>query len=162
METHTTNIFIVDDNNLVLTSLKQSLEDKFQSSIQVSTFIDGESCLEKVNQVTHIVILDYFLDGENGLEILKKIKEKNPETEVIMFSSNEDVLLAIETFREGAKDYVIKGEGSLQRLSKIIQHIILAPVRLLVKEFGVSKYMAIFLLTFISMGLVVACTMFFV
>ena len=39
------------------------------------------------NKYTHILILDYFMDGKNGLEILKAIKGTNPKTEVITLSA---------------------------------------------------------------------------
>lgn len=150
------NLFIVDDNRLMLTDLKNYLQNKFGNTLKISAFIDGETCLEKVDKDTNIVILDYFLDGRNGLEILKLIKAKNPKTEVIMFSCNEDVAVAIETFRAGAKDFVVKGHGSLKKIFKLVDYIITEPIRIMVREFGVTKYTAIFLLTFISMGIVVA------
>lgn len=155
METQGINLFIVDDNKLLVADLKNYLQNRFGVSICVSTFNDGESCLKKVDKETHIVILDYFLDGKDGLEILKAIKIINPKTEVIMLSGNEDMALAVETFRAGAKDYVVKGAGSWKKITKIVNYIITEPIRIMVREFGISKYMAIFLLTFASMGLVV-------
>lgn len=149
------NIFLVDDNKLTVTDLKHFLSNRFGADLNISVFYDGESCLEKIDEKTHIVILDYFLDGKNGLEVLKLIKEINPKTEVIMLSSNEDIVLAIDTFRNGATDYVIKGNGSLKKISKLVYRIITEPIRIIVREFGVSKYMAIFLLTFVTMGVVV-------
>ena len=153
MKTQGLNLFIVDDNKLAVTNLQYYLQNKFGASINVSIFYDGESCLKMVDRDTEIVILDYFMEGKNGLDVLKSIKTINPKTEVIMLSGNEDIALAIETFRAGAKDYVIKGNGSLKKVTKIVHYIITAPMRLLVDEFRVSKYMAIFLITFITMGL---------
>ncbi len=75
METQGTNLFIVDDNRLLATDLKHYLQNRFGNDLQISTFDDGESCLLRVNNDTHIVILDYLLEGENGLEILKSIKK---------------------------------------------------------------------------------------
>lgn len=155
METQGINLFIVDDNKIIATTLKKYLENKFGVSVKISTFNDGESCLKKVDKDTHIVILDYFIEGKNGLEILKLIKSKNKKTEVIMLSSNEDIALAIETFRAGAKDYVIKGQGSLKKITKLVNLIITEPIRIMVREFGVSKYMAAFFLTFVTMGIAV-------
>jgi hypothetical protein len=63
--------------------------------------------------------------------------------------------LAIETFRAGATDYVVKGSNSWSKISKLVNQIVTAPMRLLVDEWGVSKYTAIFLLTFVTMGVVV-------
>ena len=159
METQGLNLFIVDDNKSMVTALKQYLQNKFGLDIKISTFYDGESCLEKVNKDTHIVILDHFLNGKNGLEVLKLIKAKSPKTEVIMLSSNEDIALAIDSFRAGAKDYVIKGPSSWKKITKLVSHIITEPIRIIIREFGVSKYMAIFLLTFLTMGIVVLCVL---
>lgn len=155
METQGINLFIVDDNKLVLADLKYYLINKFGTGIQITTFTDGESCLKNIDKHTHIVILDYYLNGQNGLEVLKSIKDINPKTEVIMFTNNEDISMAIESFRMGAKDYVIKGKGSSNKIYQLIYHIITEPIRIIVREFGVSKYMAIFLMTFVTMGAVV-------
>jgi DNA-binding NtrC family response regulator len=156
MEAQGLNLFIVDDNKLLVTDLKHYLQTRFGVGVNISTFNDGESCLEKVDKTTNIVILDYYLDGKNGLEILKEIKEKNEKTEVIMFSSNEDIVLAIQAFREGAKDFVIKGQGSWTKITKLVNHIITEPIRLMAREFGVSKFVATFIFTFIIMGITVA------
>ena len=155
METQGMNLFIVDDNESMVIVLKQYLQNRFGASLRILTFNDGESCLEKVDKETNIVILDYFMEGKNGLEVLKSIKAINPKTEVIMLSSNEDIGLAIETFRAGAKDYVVKGYGYWKRITKIVNYIITEPIRIMIREFGVSKFMAIFLLTFITMGVIV-------
>src|ERR1043165_6551004 len=112
MKTQGLNLFIVDDNKLMVTDLKHYLQTRFGVGVNISTFYDGESCLEKVDKDTQIVILDYFLEGKNGIEILKAIKLINEKTKVIMLSSNESVALAIEAFRQGVTEYVVKGKGS--------------------------------------------------
>ncbi len=155
METQRLNLFIVDDNKSMVAALKQFLQNKFGANINITTFYDGESCLEKINEYTDVVILDHYLNGKNGLEVLKEIKEINPKTEVIMLSSNEDIALAIQSFRAGAKDYIIKGPSSWKKLTKLVHHVITEPIRIIVREFGVSKFVAIFLLTFLTMGAVV-------
>ncbi len=155
METQGLNLFIVDDNKLMVSTLKQYLQNRFGLGLQISTFHDGDSCIAKIDKDTHIVILDYFMEGKNGLDTLKSIKAINPKTEVIMLSGNEDMALVIDSFRAGANDYVVKGAGAWKKITKVVSHIITAPIRLMVREFGVSKYMAIFLLTFVTMGLAV-------
>lgn len=160
MQSQGTNLFIVDDNSLMVTALENYLKNKFGNSLQISTFSDGKSCLEKVDEETHIVILDYYMEGQNGLEVLKSIKSINPKTEVIILSSNEDMALAVQTFRAGANDYVLKGHGSWKRITKLITYIVTEPIRILAREFGVSIYMATFLLTFIVMGIAVVIVLY--
>ncbi|MGZ4048776.1 MAG: response regulator [Bacteroidia bacterium] len=114
------NLFIVDDNPLVVADLKNYLENRFGDKIRISAFYDGESCLNKIDKDTNIVVLDYFMEGKNGIEILKSIKAVNSNTEVIMLSANEDVAVAIDSFRTGAKDYVIKGMGAWRKIAKLV------------------------------------------
>lgn len=150
------NLFIVDDNELLVTALKTYLIEKFGDYLKISVFYDGDSCLRSISENTDVVILDYNLIGnKDGLDVLKEIKFINPKTEVIMLSSNENIGTAIDSFRLGAKDYVVKGYGSWQRIAKLIKKIINAPIRVLVKEFGVSVYVATFLITFIAIGIIV-------
>jgi len=155
MENQKLNLFIVDDNKTMVTALKLYLQNRFGLSIAVTTFSDGESCLEKVDQNTNVVILDYFMPGKNGMEILRSIKVINPQTEVIMLSNNEDMATVIESFKEGAKDYLVKGPGSWTAITKYVNYIITEPIRLIVREFSVPKYLAIFLMTFVTIGVVV-------
>lgn len=160
METQGINLFIVDDNRLLVADMKNFLQNRFGVSIEISVFYDGDACLKKIDKDTHIVILDYNMEGKNGLDVLKAIKDINPKTEVIMLSGSEDMAIAIESFRIGAKDYVIKGGRSWNKLYRVVNQIITDPIRLMVREFGVSKYMAVFLLTFVTMGLLVGCVLF--
>lgn len=153
------NLFIVDDNELMVTVLRNYLHERFGKDLRIFTFPTGESALKRVDETTNIVILDYFLGEEKGTDVLKSIKKINPRTEVIMLSSNEDMGVAIDSFRKGATDYVVKGDKSSLKITRIIHDIITYPIRILVKEFGVSKFVAIFLLTFLTMGIVVALTM---
>ncbi len=135
METQGINLFIVDDNRLFASDLKIFLQNRFGSDLIITTFDDGDSCLKNIDCSIHIVILDYFMKGKNGLEILKAIKSINPKTEVIMLSTNEDVAIAVETFRAGARDYVIKGDGAWKKVMKIVDIIITKPIRVIVKGF---------------------------
>ena len=164
MATPGLNIFIVDDNKLTVVALKQYLENRLGANVNISAYYDGESCLDKVDKNTHIVILDYFLDGENknaknGLEILKAVKKINPKTKVIMFSSNEDIVVAIESFRHGATDYVIKDDKAWDKLISLIHRHITEPVRIMVREFGVPKFLVLFLFVFIGMATIIYCVL---
>ena len=159
METIGTNLFIVDDDAILVTALKGYLQNRFGKSVHISTFTDGDSCLEKVDKGTDIVILDYFLGDKNGLDILKSIKAINPKTEVIMLSGNEDMALAVETFRAGAKDYVVKGRHSWVRVTKTVNYIITKPIRLMVDEFSISRQLAMILMACVTIGIVVFIVM---
>ena len=152
----TLNLFIVDDDSVSVKGIRSYLTSRFGTSLNISSFYTGESALKKIDKDTNIVILDYNLKGENGNEVLKAIKKINPQTEVIMLTSNENIGVAIDSFRKGATDYVLKGRNAQRNIAAIVYNILAFPVRMMVKEFNVSKLLAIFLVTFISMGIAVA------
>lgn len=159
MKTQGLNLFIIDDNSLVSTNLRNFLNTRFGKDLSISTFLTGASALKEINKDTDIVILDYDLGGENGNDVLKSIKSINSDTEVIMFTSNDEIATAIESFKNGASDYVIKGDKSLKKIVSLINKIITYPINIMVREFGISKFVAIFLLTFVSVGVVVFTVM---
>jgi DNA-binding NtrC family response regulator len=162
MNTQGMNLFIVDDNKLMVAALRNYLNNRFGKDINISTFHSGECALEKVDKETNMVILDYFLEGENGNDVLMSIKKINPKTEVIMLSSNEDMAIAVESFQKGATDYVIKGEGAWKMVSSSVFKVIIYPVNMMVKEWGVNKYLAMFISTFAVMGTLVYCALRFI
>src|ERR1700741_888299 len=110
MITQGQNLFIVDDNPLMVTALRNYLQTRFGASLTISTFLSGASALKEVDRNTGIVILDYVLPGENGNDILRSIKRINPKTEVIMLSSNDEIGTAIDAFRGGASNYCLNGK----------------------------------------------------
>ncbi|MDB4107937.1 response regulator, partial [Bacteroidia bacterium] len=81
------------------------------------------------------ILLDYEMEGLNGFEVLRKIKRYNPNTYVIMMSSQDDVSNAVDTLKFGAFDYIIKGENDAAKLKSVLERIykleeqILAPRR---------------------------------
>ncbi len=155
MNAPTLNLFIVDDDITAVKGLRKYLAARFGDNLTISTFYNGESALKMVNSDTNIVILDFNLGNEDGNQVLKAIKAINPKTEVIMLTSNEDIGIAIESFRGGATDYVLKGGQAWKKIEKQIYRILLYPINFMVKELRVSKLLAIFLLTFVTMGVAV-------
>ena len=154
MKTQQSNLFIVDDNQLMVADLRNYLTDIFGEIFTIHTFNTGASALKKIDKNTAVVILDYFLKDEIGNDVLKSIKKINPKTEVIMLSSNDDVKVAINAFRNGATDYVIKGHKADKKITHIIYNIAAFPVRLIAKEFKISEYIAVYLLTFLTVGVI--------
>src|SRR4051812_44852842 len=105
------NLFIVDEDRSTIDTLKRDLNTRFGSNVNISVFKDGESCLQKVDDYTDVVILAPEIhsqsSGKNGIDILKSIKLLNPFTKVIMYSASKDIGMMIESFRKGAADFII-------------------------------------------------------
>jgi len=111
MKTQSLNLFIVDDNMVTVKELKDYLSNRFGEGIRILTFNNSKSCLEKIDENTNIVVLNNHIKDENNVDILKSIKETNPNTEIILLSENRDIVSAIGLYRAGARGLVIKGQG---------------------------------------------------
>lgn len=155
MKTEELNLFIVDDDNSMLLALEQYLVSRFGGKLKISTFCDGQTCLNNINEKTDVVILDYFLKDTNGNEILRSIKERNLGTEIIMLSSNEDLETAVESFRLGAKNYIVKSSSAWRKISKLIQSMLGQPTGL-INDFWMKKLIAIIGLTVVSIGVAIS------
>lgn len=155
MQTLNQNLFLLEDNPLSSNRIVNFLEKRFSNSLTISTFINGENLLKKVDADTAIAILDYDLKGEKADVLVLEIKKINPKTEIIILSSDDDIGIAIDAFRNGAKSVIIKGEQSKRELFLTVYKILNYPVKILVEQFGINKILAIFIAYFIIIGIVV-------
>ena len=104
--TEKANILIIDDDEAILDSCSQVLK---KEGYTVKKAKDGFKGLDYFKQeFFHLVFLDLKLPGLDGLEILKKIKEENPETPVIIITGYASIESAVEAMRIGAFDYMAK------------------------------------------------------
>jgi DNA-binding response OmpR family regulator len=99
-------VLIVDDDRVIREQLGKELRRRF---FTVLLSADGKTALEAVNQEEiAIAILDVKLPDIDGLELLKKIKEKMPDCEVIIITGWGTREIAIQSLRRGAIDYIEK------------------------------------------------------
>ena len=102
-------ILIVDDDDVVRQSYLRSLES---TSCQVAAASDGEEALATMEQNPFdVVLLDLRMPGQDGLSVLRTIKQKWPESEVVIITGYPTVASAKEAVRLGAYDYVAKPVG---------------------------------------------------
>ena len=99
-------ILIIDDD----TSLRRVLEYNLQEAgYQVSAAASGEEGLRLFGEDTpSLVITDMKMPGMDGMQVLKNIKERSPETLVIMITAFGTVDIAVEAMKAGAYDYITK------------------------------------------------------
>jgi two-component system, OmpR family, response regulator len=132
-----TKIFLVDDDAVFAKTLASEFLQ--HGSFDIETFATGELCLENLNLMPDIIILDYHLDGiianaMNGIETLDKIKEFNNGIPVIMLSSQDKIEVAIRCMHHKATDYIVKTETAFLRLQKAINVIL--QLKKMEKELG--------------------------
>jgi DNA-binding NtrC family response regulator len=107
--TDNNRILIVDDDETVRWSYLRSLQG---ISCDIATAGNGEEALETMEQNPFdVVLLDMRMAGQDGLSVLRTIKQKWPESEVVIITGYPTVDSAKEAVRLGAYDYVAKPVG---------------------------------------------------
>jgi len=102
-------ILIVDDDEVVRWSYLRSLQSV---SCNVTTAGDGEEALQSMEQSPFdVVLLDVRMPGQDGMSVLRTMKQKWPESEVVMITGYPTVTDAKEAVRLGAYDYIAKPVG---------------------------------------------------
>ncbi|MFP3868121.1 MAG: sigma-54-dependent transcriptional regulator [Desulfobacteraceae bacterium] len=99
-------ILVVDDEPNILSTVSGILQDE---GFEVLTALEGEAALHLVAEESpDLVLLDIALPGQDGLEILKQLKETYPLLPVVMLSAYGSVENAVQATRLGAYDFIEK------------------------------------------------------
>ncbi len=102
-----TPLLIVDDDEILLMSLRAALTGSGMPKPAVLS--DPQKVMELIGvHRFHVILLDLIMPEINGIEILKKIKEKYPDIECIIITAVDDVTRAVEAMQFGAFDYLVK------------------------------------------------------
>jgi two-component system response regulator HydG len=99
-------IMVVDDELIVRESLKGWLE-KFGYGIDTAE--DAREALEKLEKEGYdLLFVDIKMPGIDGIELLKRVKEDQPDVIVVMITAHGSIESAIEAMKAGASDYLMK------------------------------------------------------
>ncbi len=99
-------LLIVDDDRAVREMLAEGLSSFGYTTRTASS---AEEALRVINELSPAVVLsDIDMPGENGFELLRRIKGSDPDLDVIMVTGAIDAGTAVHAIRHGASDYVTK------------------------------------------------------
>jgi DNA-binding NtrC family response regulator len=99
-------ILVVDDEPILRDSLEVALRT---SGYEVMTARTGEEGLEQFkNEKPDLVLLDHWLPGINGDEVLRKIKEEDSDIPVIIMTAQGSIEMAVNSMKMGAFDFLVK------------------------------------------------------
>ena len=99
-------ILIVDDDDIARKNFTRLLQ---REGFDVSSAETGSSALERLAEKScDVVMTDLVMENVNGLELLSRIKNQFPETEVILITGYASIPTAIEAIKKGAYHYIEK------------------------------------------------------
>lgn len=113
-------VVLVDDQTLFVESLRTVLETRADDMIVVGVANDGGQAVEVVAETRpDVVLMDVRMPGINGVESTGTIKERYPETRVLMLTTFDDDQYVIEALRLGAVGYLLKNMPPAELISAI-------------------------------------------
>lgn len=111
------NVLVVDDEEQFLKVFSQRLQGR---GMKVDTANTGEEALERAKKKDFdAIILDMAMPGMSGIEALKRIKNENPDLQIIMLTGHGTVEKSVEAMKLGAVDFLEKPAD----LDKILEKI---------------------------------------
>ena len=114
-------LFVVEDNDWYNQLLVHTLS--LNPDYQVHSFPNGSDCLDNLDRGPDVITLDYRLPDMTGIDVLRRIKNVNPDIQVIMISEQADINVVVELLKEGAYDYIVKTNDIRERLLNTVQNI---------------------------------------
>jgi putative two-component system response regulator len=120
------HIFIIEDNSVDYRMLSHSFDKSFVVE-QSKSGDDALKFLDRYGQSISIIILDLFISGMNGFEILEKINKNEglKDIPIIVISEDERKETCLKAIRAGAHDFITKPLDSsliVQKVKSILEH----------------------------------------
>jgi two-component system nitrogen regulation response regulator NtrX len=119
-------LLVVDDEQGIRAALKQLLE---YEGYTVDLASSGAEGLDRYDEVQpHLVLLDVKMAGIDGLEVLRRLKAKDPAAVVVMISGHGTIGTAVEATRLGAHDFLEKPldtDRVLVTIRNALAHVVL-------------------------------------
>ncbi|HOY67003.1 MAG TPA: sigma-54 dependent transcriptional regulator [Candidatus Ozemobacteraceae bacterium] len=113
------DLLLIDDEKLILWGLKRDLE---RSGYRVRAFESAEEALPVAEkQRFHAAVVDVRLPGMQGTAFLERLKQLDPDVQVIMVTAFADVETAVMAIRTGAFDFILK-PFTLEKIRLTIQN----------------------------------------
>ncbi len=116
-------ICIIDDESSICSTIAGILKDEGYKTVE---FPDAESFWQKLDTIEpSLVLLDVWLPGMDGMQLLKKLRDRFPLLPVIMMSGHARIEAAVAAIKDGAYDFLEKPlhlEVLLDKVESALKH----------------------------------------
>ncbi|MEQ8791945.1 MAG: response regulator [Pirellulaceae bacterium] len=106
---------IVDDDDVLRTRLARAMQRR---GLEVKTAANYDDALREIEQASpDLAVIDLKMPGESGLELLRSLRERSPETRSVVLTGYGSIANAVEAMKLGAHDYLTKPADAEQILA---------------------------------------------
>ena len=115
------NVLLIEDNPGDAFYISELLATDKENNFNFICEERLSSSIERLSKKKiDVVLLDLALPDSNGLETLKTLHLKNPDVPTVVLTNTQNEKLGLELIKEGAQDYLVKGELNFKRLTRSI------------------------------------------
>lgn len=114
-------IFVVEDDPWYGQIIKHYLS--LNPDYVLEVFSTGKDLLNNLYKKPDLICMDFGLPDIKGDKLLKEILDRNKNIPIVIISAQEEIRVAVDLIKAGAKDYIIKDENTKEHLWKSIIHI---------------------------------------
>lgn len=103
-------VLIVDDHPIIVSGCRALLETS-PGGVEIYEAADGRAGFAAyLAKKPDVAVIDINLPGSSGLELLRRILLREPEARLIIFSMNDDPVIAARAIESGARGYIAKND----------------------------------------------------
>lgn len=118
------NILLAEDNQDDCELINKSLI-KLDQPLHIDQIVSGDECLEQLSKKEyHLLLLDYKIQGGDGLSVIKEIRKRGSDLPIIVITGMGDERVAAETIKLGAQDYIVKAGNFLKIIPFVITDVL--------------------------------------
>ena len=113
-------IFLIDDHAILLDGLIKilSMQDEFEV---IGTAGTVQETLDKLTRITpDLLITDFNLPDDDGLTLIRRVKQKYPSIKIIVLSMHDEAHLIKEILQEGIQGYILKKDSQNELVNAVL------------------------------------------
>src|SRR4051794_14139572 len=113
-----TRVLIVDDHPVVVSGCRSLFAS--DASVRIDEAGDAKSGHKAfIARKPDVTVIDINLPDVSGFELMRRIRKKDPDAKIIMFSMNDDPAFVVRAIEMGAQGYVAKGDDPRQLVKAV-------------------------------------------
>jgi DNA-binding NarL/FixJ family response regulator len=120
-------ILIADDHETVRSGLRAVLEGRVGWEVVAEAHDGNEAVAAVIEKRPDVAIVDYAMPSMTGVEVARRIRERQRVTEILIFTMHDSNVLALEAFQAGARAFLLKSDANKMLLAAVESLIVHKP-----------------------------------